>query len=132
MRPIIAAFLSCALLTAGQAGAQTHAIGGDEYAASRKYCDAKWQSSAAQNAAGGQSHEKFARTCVCDRRWQEKVVANIGNESSREAERRRCLGVLTGSDVPEFAFFGGSTLVFSLLGLTSSDGLSGGQRPVSP
>jgi hypothetical protein len=140
MRLITSALFSCLLLAAGQTSAQVQSISGDEFAASRKYCDAKWQALTAENAAVGQNHDKFTRTCVCDRRWQEKVAARIGDQKSREKDRRRCLGYLTDgnglayaaySDVPEFAFFGGSTLILSLIGLTASDGQTNG-TPVSP
>ena len=120
------------LLIAGQANAQAsvQALNGDEFATSRKYCDSKWQSLAADNAIAGQNHEKFNRRCVCDRRWQEKVQANIGDSKSRERDRLRCLGYY-GNDVPEYAFFGGSTLILSLIGLTAGCCRSP-DHPVSP
>jgi hypothetical protein len=80
------------------------------------------------------SDEKYTRSCVCDHRWQEKVSANIGTVKTREKDRRRCLGYQAGSDAPEYAFFGGSTLLVSLIGAFGSDGQSGGgsSHPVSP
>jgi hypothetical protein len=134
MRLIASAFFSCMVLLAGQSNAQGQPINGDEFATSRKYCDAQWQSLTAANSTGGQSHEKFSKRCVCDRRWQEKVAANIGDQKSRERDRLRCLGYLGGSDAAEYAFFGGSTLILSLIGLTSGGDPEVGTRghAVSP
>jgi hypothetical protein len=131
MRLIFSTFVSCALLIAARADAQPPAAPGDEFAASRRYCDAQWPSRAAASAAAGQSHAQFTLSCVCDHRFQEKIDANIGTVQSREKDRRQCLHYQTGSDVPEYAFFGGATLALSLIGLTASDGHSG-DRAVSP